>query len=81
MHVLTAALALHLDDALHLRGDGQLPAQLGGKVLGRGQREGAGTDRQEGALRPRQLWRDPSCSPAGASVPEGTGSEVLGKQQ
>jgi hypothetical protein len=34
MNVLAAALAFHLDNPLHLWGNGQLPAQFSGEILG-----------------------------------------------
>lgn len=50
VHVLTAALPGHLDDALYFWGNGQLPAEFSGEILERGKR--AGTCHQEGTPRP-----------------------------
>lgn len=38
MHVLAAALPLHLDNTLYFRGNGQLPAQFSGEILEQGQK-------------------------------------------
>lgn len=67
VHVLTAALPLHLDNPLHFWGDGQLPTQFCSEILGRS-KSACDTELDQGPSEARSSWPSLRCDSGGLNA-------------